>query len=281
MADTEYQEPRPDTVVMIHGLWMTALCWEHWVARYSSFGYRVVARSWPGMDRDVQELRHDPSCIAGLGLGEIVEHYERIVVGLDSSPIIMGHGFGGLITQILLDRGLGVAGVAIAAAPLKGIDLLPFPALSASFPALRGQLNDHRAAALTPEQFHHAFGTNLSEEGSRKVYERYAVPGLDCVGFQSAFTHFSSYSTTTLNAHHGERAPLLLITGGKDDLAPASVTEAGFELYRTSSEVTDYRVFPDRSHYILGEPGWEEVADYALAWALENGSAHHGATDAL
>lgn len=263
----------PDTIVLINGLWMTALSWEHWVTHYSDRGYHVIARSWPGMDGDIEELRRDPSGIAGLGLTEIVDHYADLIQDLDQPPLIMGHSFGGLIAQILLDRGLGAAGVAIDSAPVKGILVLPFSTIRVGFPALRNPANVHKAAALTPEQFHYAFGNNLSEEESLKVYERYAVPGPDLVVFQGAFANFNPHAATTVNFHNDNRAPLLLIAGGKDHVAPAVVTEANFKLYRASKAITDYKEFPDRSHYTLGEPGWEEVADYALTWATENARA--------
>ncbi|MBV9282933.1 MAG: alpha/beta hydrolase, partial [Chloroflexi bacterium] len=180
---------------------------------------------------------------------------------LEQPPIIMGHSFGGLVTQILLDRGLGAAGVAIDSAAVKGVLLVPFSTLRVGFPTLRDPLNVHRAGALTPEQFHYAFGNNLSEEESQKVYERYAVPGPDLVLFQGAFANFNSHSPTTVNFHNDTRAPLLLIAGGKDHVAPASVTEANFKLYRKSKAITDYKEFPERSHY-------------TLTWAAENAGAH-------
>src|SRR5450755_2506695 len=119
MTGTTSDSPAVDTVVLIHGLWMSALSWEHWVTRYQNQGYKVVARSWPGMDGDIDALRRDPSATAGLGVTEIVDHYDAIIRELAAPPIIMGHSFGGLITQILLDRGLGAAGVAIDSAPVK------------------------------------------------------------------------------------------------------------------------------------------------------------------
>ena len=115
----------PDTVVLIHGLWMTALSWEHWKARYEGRGYTVVARSWPGMEGDIDALRTDPSGIAHLGIQEILDHYDAIIRALPTPPIIMGHSFGGAFAEILLDRGLGAAGVAIDAAAVKGILTLP------------------------------------------------------------------------------------------------------------------------------------------------------------
>ncbi len=163
---------QPTSVVLINGLWMTALSWENWVKRFTDKGFHVIAKSWPGMDVGIDELRRDPSPISTLGITEVVDHYETIIRELDSAPIIIGHSFGGLITQILVDRGLGAAGVAIAPAPVKGILFLPFSTLKVSFPALSNPANNHRAVPLTPEQFHYAFTNNLSEDASLATYNR-------------------------------------------------------------------------------------------------------------
>jgi len=266
-SEKDNMPQQTNSIVLIHGLWMTSRSWEKWITRYTADGYRVVAKSWPGMDGDIDQLRRDPSSIATLGINEIVDHYERIIRGLDSPPFIIGHSFGGLITQILLDRGLGAAGVAIAPAPVKGILFLPLSTLKVSFPALSNPANIHRAVPLTPEQFHYAFTNNLSEEESLAIYERYAVPGPDHILFQAAFANFNPHAATAVDFKNEDRAPLLLISGGSDHVSPASVVEANFKLYRNSKAVTEYRNFPDRTHYTLGQPGWEEVADYALTWA--------------
>jgi pimeloyl-ACP methyl ester carboxylesterase len=259
---------RLNSIVLINGLWMTALSWENWVKRYTDKGFRVIAKSWPGMDIDINELRRNPASIATLGITEIVDHYEKIIRELDSAPIIIGHSFGGLMTQILIDRGLGAAGVAIAPAPVKGIIVLPFSTLKVSFPALSNPVNNHRALPLRPEQFHYAFTNHLSEEESLAVYNRYAVPGPDHVLFQAAFANFNPHAATAVDFQNNDRAPLLLVSGGKDHVSPASVVEANFKLYPKTKAVTEYKEFPERTHYTLGQKGWEEVADYALEWAL-------------
>ncbi len=261
---------QPNSIVLINGLWMTALSWENWVKRYTDRGFRVVAKSWPGMDIDINELRRNSAPIARLGITEIVDHYERVIRELDSPPIIIGHSFGGLITQILVDRGLGAAGVAIAPAPVKGIIFLPFSTLRVSFPALSNPANSHRALPLSPEQFHYAFTNNLSEEESLTVYNRYAVPGPDHVLFQAAFANFNPHAASAVDFQNNDRAPLLLISGGVDHVSPASVVEANFKLYRKTKAVTEYKNFPERTHYTLGQEGWEKVADYALEWALRH-----------
>lgn len=258
------------SIVLIHGLWMTALSWENWVARYTEQGHSVIAKSWPGMDIDIEELRRNPDPIARLGIDDIVAHYEGIIDGLDEPPIIIGHSFGGLITQVLLDRGLGAAGVAIAPAPVKGILFLPFSTLKVSFPALSNPANNHRAVPLTLEQFHYAFTNNVTEAESRPVYERYAVPGPDHVLFQAAFANFNPHAATAVNFENDTRPPLLLISGGEDHVSPAAVVKANYKLYGKSTAVTEYKEYPERTHYTLGQPGWEQVADDALSWALEH-----------
>ena len=263
----------PDTVVLIHGLWMTALSWENWAARYRQRGFNVIARSWPGMEGDIDALRADTSAVDDLGIEQIIEHYEGIIEGLDSPPIIMGHSFGGAFTQILLDRGLGAAGVAIDSAPVKGLLALPASTLKTGFPVLKNPLNRHRAVALSAEEFHYSFTNTLSEAESGPIYDRYAVPGPGRVLFQGALANFSPHSPAAVDFKNEDRAPLLLIAGGEDHVAPASLNESNFKHYKSTRAITEFKVFPGRSHYTLGQPGWEEVADYALDWSVEHAAA--------
>jgi pimeloyl-ACP methyl ester carboxylesterase len=249
---------------------MTPLSWEHWIDRYENRGFRVLAPAWPGMDDDIDELRRDPSDIEHLGIQEIVDHYDVIIRELNTEPIIMGHSFGGAFTQILLDRGLGAAGVAIDSAAVKGVLTLPWSTLKSGFPVLRNPANNHKAVALSFDEFRYAFTNTLSEEESKAAYERYAVPGPGRVLFQAALANFNPHATTSVDFHNDERAPLLLIAGGKDHVSPAAINESNARLYRKSKAVTVYEEFPLRSHFTLGEEGWQQVADYALNWAVEN-----------
>jgi alpha-beta hydrolase superfamily lysophospholipase len=264
--------PSTNTVILIHGLWVTPLSWEHWIERFRSRGFRVIAPAWPGMERDIEQLRADPSPIDHLGIEEIVDHYDAIIRGMDEEPIIMGHSFGGAVTEVLLDRGLGAAGVGIDAAAVKGIARVPFAQIRSTFPVLKNPANNHRAAPLTATEFHYAFTNTLSEEDSRHVYERYAVPAPGRVLFQAAFANFNPHAPTRVDFNNPDRAPLLLIGGGSDHTVPASVDRATARRYGVSPALTEYKEFPGRSHFILGQDGWEEVADYALAWAVEHAS---------
>jgi pimeloyl-ACP methyl ester carboxylesterase len=257
----------PKTIVLIHGLWMTPLSWEKWIDRYQNAGYEVLAPAWPGMDGDIDALRADPSAIEHLGIEEIVDHYDAIVRGLPSPPIIMGHSFGGAFAEVLLDRGLGAAGVGIDAAAVKGITKLPFAQLKSAFPVLKNPANNHRAVALTPSEFHYAFTNTMSDEESQAAFDRYAVPGPGRVLFQGAFANFNPRAATHVDFHNDDRAPLLLIAGEDDHTVPAVVDRSAAKHYRKSSAITEYKQFPGRAHFIIGQDGWEEVADYALDWA--------------
>jgi pimeloyl-ACP methyl ester carboxylesterase len=251
------------TIVLINGLWMTALCWERWIKHYSDKGYCVVARNWPGMEGDIEQLRRDPSSFASLGLTEVVDYYERIIRDLETPPIIIGYGFGGLVTQILLDRGWSAAGVAIAPAPINGILRVLIPTLRA---VLSDLLKNNKASSLTRAQFRRAFTNTLAESDSRAAFERYVVPGPNRMLLQAAFAKFTPGTATSVNFRNETRAPLLLVAGGKDRVAPPSLVKANFDLYRQSKAETDYKEFPAEAHFtVLRET---KIADYVLGWAL-------------
>jgi len=260
------------TIVLINGVWMTALSWEHWVKHYGEKGYSVIAANWPGMDGDIQQLRRDPSSFANLGLTEIVDHYEQIIGELETPPVIIGYGFGGLVTQILLDRGWGAAGVAIATAPVNGIARLQLSMLKLAFSVLGDSFNSHETTSLTPKQFHRAFANSLTESESLGVFKRYIVPAPNRVLLQTAFANFTRHTAITVNFRNDTRAPLLLVAGGKDRIVPSSIVRANFDLYRESKADTDYKEYPGQTHFTLLHE--TKVADYVLGWALcrANGS---------
>lgn len=262
-----------ETIVLIHGLWMSPLSWERWVERYSERGHRVHVPAWPGMEGSVDDLRRDSSRCARVGVAEITDHYEAIIRGLDRPPIVIGHSFGGLVTQLLLDRGLGAAGVAIHPVPIKGVRALAPSSLRVASVALRNPANARRAVALTPGQFRYAFANTLDDEAAAAAYERYAVPGPGRPLFQATTASLNPRAPTRANVRNGDRAPLLLLGGGRDHTVPAVTTRANFKLYARSGAITEYREYPERSHYTVGEDGWAELADDVMRWAVQQAGA--------
>ncbi|MER7534875.1 alpha/beta hydrolase [Streptomyces sp. NPDC097704] len=266
------REAAPDTVVLIHGLWMTPLSWEHWVTRYEQRGLKVITPGYPGVEpgvEGVEALRKDPSPLAGLGVSEVLDHLKQVIGALDTKPIIMGHSFGGAFVQLLLDAGYGAAGVSIDGAAVKGVKALPFSEIKATFPVLHNPANKSRAVPITEKEFHYAFTNNLTEEESKVVYDRYSVPVSGRMLFQGGFANFTPHATTTVDFANDDRAPLLFVSGGNDNILPPSVQHENYEKHaKRSKAITAYRLFDGRSHYTCGEAGWEAVADLALDWAL-------------
>jgi pimeloyl-ACP methyl ester carboxylesterase len=257
-------------IVLIHGLWMTPLSWENWIDRYEQKGHLVIAPSWPGLEGGVEQIRRAGSSMADVGIKEIVDHHSRIISELEQPPIIMGHSFGGAFTQILVDRGFGAAGVAIDSAAVKGVLTLPPSTLRAGWPALKNPANRKKLVPLSLKQFRYRFTNVLNDQQTKAAYDRYYVPGPGRILFQAATANFNPKAGTKVNFRNAQRAPLLFIAGEKDHVSPPGLNKANFKHYRKSKAITEYKEFPGRSHFIVGQDGWQEVADYALTWALAN-----------
>jgi pimeloyl-ACP methyl ester carboxylesterase len=262
------------TIVLIHGLWMTPSSWDPFRRFYEARGHTVLAPPWPRLEGTVEEIRCDPSPLDGLGVTEIVDHYDAMIRTLDRPPVVMGHCFGGLFVQLLLDRGLGAAGVAIDAPAPNGVLRLRWSAARSLWPVLRNPANRRRTVALTFEQFRYAFANAMSDRDARAAYEREAIPGPGRPVFQAGVPALAPHAATKVSFRKGTRAPLLFIAGGDDHIVPPSVNRANDRKYWRSPAVTSFMEFPGRSHLIVAQAGWEEVADNALLWALCHARSH-------
>jgi len=254
------------TVVFIHGMYMTPSCWTGWEQRFEQAGFRVLAPAWPLHDQPPATLRgrHPDPALGRLTLEEVVAHYAKLIASLDEKPILVGHSMGGLVVQLLLQRGLGVAGVAIDSAPPKGLISLKWSFLKSNWPVINPFAHKDQPYLLTVEQFGYAFAQTLSPDQLRAAYEAQVVPDSRRVGI----------GPTTRAARidfRADRPPLLFIAGGADHTIPAGLNWSNYEKYAKSPATTEYREFTGRTHYTLAQPGWEEVADFAIAWIRQHG----------
>jgi non-heme chloroperoxidase len=269
LLDEIVTAPTGTPVVFVHGLWLHADSWGAWVDLFREAGYAPTAPGWPGDASTVEETRQQPEGIAGHGIDDVVDHYARIISGLDAKPVVIGHSFGGLVVQRLLGQDLAAAAVAIDAAPIKGVVYLPPSALRVASVALRNPANRKRAVSLTAKQFRYGFGNALSAEESNELYERWTIPSPGKPLFEAASANLSPRSPAKVDTGNATRGPLLLTAGGKDHTVPRAIVKSMLKQYRKSPAVTDYKEFPDRGHSLTIDRGWREVADAVLAWLKE------------
>jgi pimeloyl-ACP methyl ester carboxylesterase len=263
----------PNTIVLIHGFWVTPRSWEHWITHYQGRGFRVLAPGYPGFEVEVEALNADPTPIEQVTVPAIIEHLESVVSELDAPPILIGHSAGGVFTQILLDHGFGAAGVAINSAPTEGVKVVPLSQVRAAFPVLKNPANRHKAVGLTPEQWRYAFANTFSEEESLRLYERYHVPASGSIFWGSALANIHPGKDDNWVDYHNERrAPLLFISGSEDHLMPPKIQRSNAKHYKAAGTVTEIKEY-EGPHLLPAQDGWEEIADYALDWALRHAAS--------
>lgn len=249
------------TAVFIQGAWMTPQSWDNFRKPFEVAGYKTYAPSWPYLDGNAADLRaNSPPALGGLSVGAIVDHYQTFISTLSEKPLIIGHSFGGLYTQILLDRGVGAAGIAIDPGPIGGI--VPGPvSLAAAFPVIARWEGWSRPYTLTREGFAKSFANTAPVDLQNSAYDRLVVPTSGRIFYQAA-----SWIGTFVHPKR-RRQPLLITAAEKDRTVTPYVAHAAYNIQRHAPSRTDFAQFANRSHFLIAEPGWEEVANFALNWA--------------
>lgn len=247
-------------IVFLHGAWVTPKCWDQMRGWFEARGYECLAPAWPGKDRSVDEIRQDPSALKGLGIAEIVASYEKTIRGLDEPPILIGHSFGGLFTQILLDRGLGAMGVAIDPAPPKGIFSFEPSAYRSLLGVLLTPLGWRRVVRWKYRNFRYAFAHSLPEAEARAAYDSQVTPETGRIFFQAALAPFSPGSPAKVNFKNASRPPLLIVGGEADHIVPAKLVKRTVRKYAKAGAPVQYREFEGRTHWLIAQDGWQEIA---------------------
>ncbi len=247
------------TVLFITGAWMHTSSWDKFRSAFEAAGYRTMAPAWPYLDGKPAELRAKPDKRLGtLTFGKIVDHYARIIDGLDEMPLIVGHSMGGLITQLLLDRGLGVAGIAMDPGPIAGALPGPVSLLAALPPIFAGPGNSQ---TISREGFAKNFANTLTATEQKAAYDSYVVPTPTNIFYQAAGMIGTAVKVKA------RQQPLLVMAAEHDRTVTPYLAKAIYSIQKKAPARTDFIQFPDRSHFLAGETGWEEVAKYAIDWA--------------
>ncbi|MFE9622703.1 alpha/beta hydrolase [Streptomyces sp. NPDC006527] len=253
-------------VVFVHGLWLLPSSWDRWAAHFEKAGYAPVSLSWPDDPETVEEADEHPEVFAGKTVGQVADHLQQLIGSLTRKPAIIGHSFGGLLTQILAGRGLSAASVAIDPAPFRGVLPLPISSLRAAAPVLTNPANRNRAVPLTYDQFRYSFANAVSEEEAKELYETFAVPAPGAPLFQAATANINPWTEAKVDTENPDRGPLLIVSGEKDHTVPWALSHASFKRQQHNPGVTEIVEIEDRGHALTIDHGWQEVADTALSF---------------
>jgi non-heme chloroperoxidase len=251
-------------VVFVHGLWLLGSSWDRWAKVFEAAGYTALKPGWPDDPDSVAEANTHPEVFAKKSVGDIADHFEAVIRKLDRKPAVIGHSFGGLLTQILAGRGLSAASVAIDPAPFRGVLPLPISALRSGSPVLRNPLNRHRAVPLTYDQFRYAFANALEEDEAKALYETYAVPGSGEPLFQAAAANLNPWTEAKVDSKNPDRGPVLIISGELDHTVPWSIANASYKRELRNPGVTEIVEMEGRGHSLTIDHGWRDVANTAL-----------------
>jgi non-heme chloroperoxidase len=253
-------------VVFIHGLWLLPSSWDRWTTVFEEAGYMAVSPGWPDDPDTVQEANAHPEVFAHKTVGQVADHFADVIGKLNRTAAVIGHSFGGLLTQIIAGRGLSAASVAIDPAPFRGVLPLPISALKSASPVLSNPANRNRAVPLTYEQFRYGFANAVSEDEAKQLYDAYAVPAPGAPLFQAATANLNPWTEAKVNSKNPERGPLLIISGEKDHTVPWAIANASYKKQKRNEGVTEIVEIKDRGHALTIDSGWREVADTALAF---------------
>jgi pimeloyl-ACP methyl ester carboxylesterase len=253
-------------VVFIHGLWLLPSSWDRWVDLFEEAGLTGLTPGWPDDPETVEEAKAHPEVFAHKSVRQVADHFDGLIRKLAKEPAVIGHSFGGLLTQILAGRGLAAASVAIDPAPFRGVLPLPISALKSASPVLGNPANRNRAVPLTYDQFRFAFANAVSEEEAKQLYESFAVPASGTPLFQAATANFNPWTEVKVDTTNPDRGPLLIIDGEKDHTVPWAIANASYKKQQRNQGVTEIVKVPNRGHSLTIDSGWKEVADRALSF---------------
>lgn len=253
-------------VVFIHGLWLLPSSWDRWGAFFEEAGFTAVKPGWPDDPETVADAKAHPEVFAGKTVGQVADHFEAVIRTLSKKPAVIGHSFGGLLTQIIAGRGLAAVSVAIDPAPFRGVLPLPISALKAASPVLQNPANWNKAIPLTYEQFRYAFANAVDETEARELYETYAVPAPGAPLFQAATANINPWTEVKVDTANPDRGPLLIIDGEKDNTVPWAIANASYKKQKRNPGVTEIKKIAGRGHALTIDSGWREVAEISLAF---------------
>jgi pimeloyl-ACP methyl ester carboxylesterase len=249
------------SIVFIAGTFIGSNCWDEWKSYFESEGYKCISPAWPHKDASPEELRNRPSNdpIASNTLTSVTNHYVSILNALPEKPILIGHSLGGLIVQLLLQRELGVAGVAIHSFPPQGVNRFWLSFLKAIWEAMVLFRSVKHTYLMSFNKWRYTIANGMNYEQQKELYYQYAIPESKKMIREA----FNCVAKIDFNKPH---PPLLITSGSNDKLIPASLNYSNYKKYGNGHSVTEFIEFKAHTHLVFGVPAWKKEADAILHW---------------
>jgi pimeloyl-ACP methyl ester carboxylesterase len=247
-------------IVFVTGAFVTNACWDEWRIYFESKGYTTYAPPWPFKNETAAALRSkqpDDTDLAALTLAKLVDHYADIVAAMPEKPIVIG--LGGLITQIIVNRDLADAGVAIHSVPTLGVFPYELSFLKAGWKSLGLFTSLKKTYLMSFKDWQYAFVNEMQLEEQNVAYQQFTIP-------ESKIVARGGLTRAAKVDYKKEHAPLLFTAGSIDNIIPAHLNYRNYKKYAKNNSVLGYKEFPGRNHFVLGQASWQADADYILNW---------------
>jgi pimeloyl-ACP methyl ester carboxylesterase len=248
-----------ETIVMIHGMWGSGWYWENFKDFFESKGYRCVIPTLRFHDMDPNAVP-DPR-LGTTSLLDYAEDLEKLIRELQVRPILMGHSMGGLLAQILGSRGLAKALVLLTPASPRGIIALKPSVIKSFWSGLTRWGFWRKPFRQTFDEAVYSMLNQMPSESWKSIYDQFVYES-GRAAFEIGFWLFDSKGAARVDESK-VTCPVLIIAGEKDRIVPVSITRKVAEKYK---RVSTYKEFSDHSHWVIGEPGWQEIAEYIKEW---------------
>lgn len=251
------------TIVFIHGLFMNNKTWDGWKTFFENQGYTCYAPANPKHQGEPADLRaNPPKGLENVQFQDWITNLETLIDSLPEKPILIGHSFGGLTAQKLVESGRAEAAILISSAPPKGnITLKPsfFKANNPVISPFKGNSIYNPNEKKYKKWFHRSIANTLTKEQSDQLFEQFAVP-------ESRQTPRASLKNIAKIDTKKPHVPMLFVGGLDDVIIPNVLLQKTMKNYTDKGSIVESKFYKGKDHSICGAPGWEEVAKYSLDW---------------
>jgi len=248
-----------ETIFMIHGMFVSPWVWENYKSYFEKEGYHCVTPTLRYHDMNPKDS--PDSRLGATSFADYAHDLEQEIQELRVKPIVMGHSMGGLLAQALAGRGLAKAVVLLTPAAPAGVWSITPSVMRGFLSCLTKWGFWKRPSRQTFNEAKYSVLNLLPPDEQRQCYSKF-VHESGRAATEMGFWFVDSKGATRVDEAK-VTCPVLVVAGAKDRITPASVVRKVAKKYQA---VSTYKEFENHAHWVLGEAGWQEVAEYVAGW---------------